>query len=97
MRRNIRIVMSGTYAERKYGTPEWLTNHHKGLRHFEEKALKKFAEAETAYSDAKAHVDRDRAQSDESKRVLEEALRSANVRKELLQENLNWQKEKSHK
>ena len=83
--------MSGTHAERKYGTPEWLTNHHKGLRHFEEKAQEKFAEAETAYLDAKADVDR--AQSDESKRSLAEALRSL---EEPLR-NLNWQKEKSHK
>ena len=65
----VRKMSRGKWQERKHGTPEWLTNHHKGLRYFLEKGMKKFAGAESAYLDAKANVYR--AQPDESTTFFE--------------------------
>ena len=75
--------------ERKPGTSEHLANHHKGLRHFLEKALEKFAKAESAHLDAV--VEHARAQSDESGKALDAArnLRDAQ------QVNLDWQRKKT--
>ena len=80
VRRNIPIVMSRTYAERKYGTPEWLTNHHKMLRHSLGRGQRISAEVESAYLAAKADVDR--AQSVESKTFFGKAILSAQDNKD---------------